>query len=94
MTPKSPRNTEMPVVSPTTGKLIIPPTEPGSLPGALGTPYSAATREDVNERTRELQNKLAWALGTFYGVPYSSKRSVVYPYVSKCVTAILRDHGY
>lgn len=83
-----------PVVSPTTGELIIPPTEPGSQPGAFGRKYSEVSDQVIHDATRELQNKMAWVLGTFYGVPYSTKRSPVYPYVSKCVTAILRDHGY
>ena len=83
-----------PVVSPTTGALIIPPVEPGSLPGAFGRKYNESSAQEIQDATRELQNKIAWVLGTFYHIPYSTKRSPVYPYVSKCVTAILRDHGY
>jgi len=83
-----------PVVSPTTGELIIPPVEPGTLPGALGRSYRETPEQARHENMAEIRNKLAWALGTFYGVPYSSKVAPVSLYVARCVTAIIRDHGY
>lgn len=85
---------QTPVVSPTTGELIIPPIEPGSLPGAFGHPYSESGQETIHATTKALASKIAWVLGTTYGIPYSGKRTAVYPYATKIVTAILRDHGY
>lgn len=43
---------------------------------------------------RELQNKLAWVLGTAYGGSYSKRRDPAQCYASRMVQAILRDHGY
>lgn len=83
-----------PVVDPTTGSLIIPPIEPGSLPGALGRPYSKCTLEEIRNTERELTSKIAWAIGSTYGVPYSKRASTARAYAARCAVAIERDHGY
>ncbi len=83
-----------PVVSPTTGELIIPPTEPGSREGAFGKTYRESTQKVIDDTTKELTSKLAWAVGTTYSMPYTGRTSLVRRYVTKCVTAILRDHGF
>lgn len=85
---------EAPVVSPTTGALL-----PGFLPdgarvGAIGREVEQLSHEEVHLYTKELTNKLAWAVGSFYKVPYSGKRTIINKYVFRCARAILRDHGY
>jgi len=83
-----------PVVSPTTGD-VLPGFQPdGTCEGALGRPVSALGPEEILTLTRELTNKLAWAVGSFYKVPYSGRQTVVQKYVFRCARAILRDHGY
>lgn len=44
--------------------------------------------------TKELQNKIRWALGSAYKKRYSAKNGPVYDYARRIVTAIIRDHGY
>lgn len=43
---------------------------------------------------KELRNKLAWALGTCYGVEYSGRRAAAQVYADLITSAVLRDHGY
>jgi len=82
-----------PVVSPTTGELInFHPA--GSLPGAIGRSIEDLSPEQILTFTKELTNKLAWAMGSFYGVSYSRKNSLVTQYAARCCRAILRDHGF
>lgn len=46
------------------------------------------------DQLKELRNKLAWVIGTFYGVDYSGKRTAAQAYVTRMTTAVIRDHGY
>jgi len=43
---------------------------------------------------KELRNKLAWVIGTCYGVGYSGRRAAAQVYADLITTAVLRDHGY
>lgn len=43
---------------------------------------------------KELRNKLAWVLGTCYGVNYSARRDVTRIYADLIAQSVLRDHGY
>jgi len=83
-----------PVVSPTTGALLHGFLPDGAAPGGLGRAISEVSQEEILLFTRELTNKLAWAVGTFYKVPYSGRQTQVQKYVFRCARAILRDHGY
>lgn len=85
---------ETPVVSPTTGVLLSGFIPDGSLPGAIGRSVAGVSPEEIHIYQKELTNKLAWTVGSFYGVPYSGRRTTVYDYVFRCARAILRDHGY
>lgn len=88
-----PRCTDAPVVSPTTGELL-----PGNLVSSrvdhpFGHAVSSAGQREWDFK-KELQNKLAWVVGTSYGVPYSKRREAAQEYASRMVTALVRDHGY
>lgn len=83
-----------PVVSPTTGALLPGFSPDGSKEGAIGVHVDATSLGGRHDGLKELTSKLAWAMGTFYGVPYSGRNTAVNRYVAKCARAILRDHGY
>lgn len=82
-----------PVVSPTSGEPL-----PGNLfqskaKDPLG--HAVSKRGQVEwEMMKELQNKLAWVLGTCYGVNYSKRSDEAQAYASRMVTAVVRDHGF
>ena len=84
---------ETPVVSPTTGEPL-----PGNLVSSrVDSPFGVAvskTGQSEWDVKKELQNKLAWVLGTTYGIPYSKRRDAAQAYASRMVTALVRDHGY
>jgi len=82
-----------PVRSPTTGA-FLDFREDGEAAGAIGRTASQVSQEEILAFTRELTNKLAWAMGTFYKVPYSGRQTVIQQYVMRATRAILRDHGY
>lgn len=81
------------MVSPTTGELL-----PGNLVSSrVLHPFGHAVNKTTQAEwdfKKELQNKLAWVMGTSYGVPYSKRRSEAQAYAARMVTAIVRDHGY
>jgi len=83
-----------PVVSPTTGELLKDFIPDGEKPGAIGGPVSGVSEGFRHDCQKELTSKLAWAMGTFYNVPYSGKQTEVHKYVARAARAILRDHGY
>ena len=85
---------EAPVVSPTTGALLHGFMPDGAGEGAIGRAISEVSPEEILVFTRELTNKLAWAVGSFYKVPYSGRQTVIQKYVFRCARAVLRDHGY
>lgn len=87
-------HTDVPVVSPTTGQLLSGFIPDGAKEGSLGVHVDGTSLEQRHDCLKELTNKLAWAMGTFYGVPYSGRKTVVHEYIAKCARAILRDHGY
>lgn len=85
---------QSPVVSPTTGE-VLPHFHPdGSKEGSLGIHVEDTSLEWRHDRQKELINKVAWAVGTFYSVPYSARGSVAHGYAARIVRAVLRDHGY
>jgi len=83
-----------PVVSPTTGELLPDFQPDGSRPGSLGSESRGKSPEQIHVLTKELTNKLAWAVGSFYNVPYTGRQTPVQKYAARCARAILRDHGY
>lgn len=81
---------------------MVSPTTGGSLPGngfesrvnhPLGHAVDKPAQEEWDFR-KELQNKLAWVVGTAYGVPYSKRMSEAQVYAERVVVALIRDHGY
>jgi len=42
----------------------------------------------------ELVSKLSWAVGSTYGVPYSSARSVACMLAREFASSIIAEHGY
>jgi len=42
----------------------------------------------------ELANKIAWALGSVYRMPYSSKRTLARSYAWKLMQEIITEQGY
>lgn len=85
---------DSPVVSPTTGEVLEGFIPDGGKEGSIGVHVDSTTDGYRSECIKELTNKLAWAMGTFYGVPYSSRATRVHGYVARAARAILRDHGY
>lgn len=43
---------------------------------------------------KEMVNKLAWALGSTYRVPYGNQSTLAREYALKMAQAVIRDHGY
>ena len=84
---------ETPVVSPTTGELL-----PGFKVGTRkNEPFGRAVqRPGQNEWdfNKELRNKIAWVIGTAYGIPYSGGRTPAQVYALLVQSAIVRDHGF
>lgn len=93
MRTRLPLTSGAPVVSPTTGALLDFACD-GARPGSLGKSVEQTTLGGRHAALKELENKLAWAVGTFYGVPYSGRRTEATLYVARIVRAVLRDHGY
>ena len=62
--------------------------------GAFGAFVGDTPGEAQLAFNKELTHKLAWVLGTAYGLSYSKKSSPVHLYARRIVLAILRDHGY
>ena len=88
-----PRLVEAPVRSPTTGAFLDFIVD-GEREGAIGRSVTGLSHEEIHIFQKELANKLAWAMGTFFKVPYSGNQTVVKKYVERVSRAILRDHGY
>lgn len=81
------------MVSPTTGELL-----PGNLVSSrvdhpLGHAVNSTGQSEWDFK-KELQNKLAWVIGTSYAVPYSKRAAEAQKYAARMVTALVRDHGY
>lgn len=70
----------------------VPPTPLASDP--MGLPGSATILLQQTDAYKELVNKLSWALGSTFQVPYTGNRTVCRTYVRHVVSAILRDHGW
>ena len=66
----------------------------GEAPYSFGVPPMEVSEQEQYDHVKELQGKLAWAIGSAYKQQYSSKASPVSDYARKLVGAILRDHGY
>jgi len=60
----------------------------------LGIPPSDAQPALQKESFKELVNKLAWAIGSTYGRPYSNIRSVARTVAIALAKDVIRDHGY
>lgn len=82
-----------PVVSPTTGEVL-----PGFTVGTRKRDPFGRARERPGQAewdfNKELRNKIAWVIGTAYGIPYSTGRSEAQVYALLIQCAIVRDHGY
>lgn len=83
----------LPVVSPTTGKPLPADLFSSRVKEPFGHPVSKPGQTEYDFK-KELQNKLAWVMGTSYGVPYSRRREAAQNYASRMVEALVRDHGY
>ena len=62
--------------------------------GALGIPACDTHPPLQQDSFKEVINKLAWALGSTYRVPYSGKQSPARVYALRMAQAVLRDNGY
>lgn len=60
----------------------------------LGIPPDQAQIALQQDCVKELVNKLAWALGSFYRSSYSNMRTPTRAYAWRIVQRVLRDHGY
>ena len=74
-------------------KLFTPP--PDSLTDSpLGIPASEAQIALQQDAVKELVNKIAWTLGSFYRAPYSTMKTPARAYAWRIVKKVLEDHGY
>lgn len=75
-----------------------PPQQVPLAPSLLQSPFgiSAADTQDAlkAEHYKELVNKVAWTLGSAYGLSYSSINNPTRKYAHLIVAAIIRDHGF
>ncbi len=60
----------------------------------LGIPATQAQPALQSEFYKELVGKLAWAIGSSYGKPYSNNRCVARLEAVELARAIVTDHGY
>jgi len=60
----------------------------------LGIPPAATQDALKADHYKELVNKVAWCLGSAYGVSYSNISQPARQYAQKIVGAIVRDHGF
>lgn len=72
----------------------LPPVGPLMKDKALGIPPHEAQISLQMEATKELVNKLAWALGSAYRRPYSNMRTPAREAAWSLVKQVIRDHGY
>jgi len=82
-----------PVISPTTGEPLPSDIFSSKVAHPFGHAVSQTGQPEWDFK-KELTNKLAWVLGTSYGVPYSKKRDLAQHYAARIVSAVVRDHGY
>lgn len=82
-----------PVVSPTTGVTLPPNLLKSRIKAPFGHPVFETGQQEWDHK-KELQNKLAWVLGTTYGVSYSKRRDEAQGYAAIMMEALVRDHGY
>lgn len=63
-------------------------------PDAFGIPSTDTVSTMQADAFKELVNKIAWAVGSAYQVPYAGERTRCRTYVRYLVADIMRDHGY
>jgi len=61
---------------------------------ALGIPAQDAQPALQSDCYKELVNKLAWAIGSTYGVPYKTTRCPARLYALGLAQRVFADHGY
>ncbi len=76
------------------GRGLVMPEIPSSEATRLGLPPESTRAALQTDVFKELTNKLAWALGTTYRVPYSNGKDVARAYALRIATRCLKDHGY
>jgi len=62
--------------------------------GRLGVPPGEIRPEVQSPVYVELINKLAWAIGTTYGVPYSSMRTLTREIATDLAKLLINSQGY
>jgi len=67
---------------------------PSETAPAFGIPVEEAVVALQTDAYKELINKLAWVIGSFYRVSYSSSRLPPRQYAVRVAKAILSTHGY
>lgn len=65
-----------------------------SLPASMGVPAEITHPALQTDAFKEIVNKLAWALGTTYRVPYSTPKSVCRQWALSLAKATVTHHGY
>lgn len=63
-------------------------------PQMFGIPASDSQLSLQMDAHKELVNKLAWVLGSYFRVPYSGAKSTPRLYAQRIAKAVFRDHGY
>jgi len=63
-------------------------------PDSLGIPAFDAQPALQGDFYKELVGKLAWAIGSSYGAPYSNNRCLARLAAIEIARAIVTDHGY
>jgi len=65
-----------------------------SAPPDLGIPAYEAQPPLQTEFYKELVGKLAWAIGSSYGAPYSNSRCAARIYAIDLAREVITEHGY
>jgi len=70
--------------------LVLPPDDPG----ILGIPATHAQPALQTEFYKELIGKLAWAVGSSYGTPYSNNTCLARLIARDLARELVTEHGY
>lgn len=69
-------------------------TQPGFQGSQLGIPASEAQAALQSDAYKELVNKLAWALGSSYRMPYTNMRTLARVWACDLAKQTIIEHGY
>lgn len=72
----------------------LPPVGSSLVDNPLGIPPYETQIALQQDAVKELVNKLAWVVGSFYRQPYSSMRRPAREYAWALTNRVLADHGY